>query len=221
MHAKNVELKRKKRKLKAKTKVKLCALCLLFVVVATAVYYFKVVCPIVVQLSIEKVYSIATTSVSDVVGGVMSEQEIEYSDLVKIAYSQTGDVETIEVDSVVVNKMVKQITTALQNKFDNLSNAYIEIPIGAFSGVPFLFDFGPNTQVQLVAVGSAKTNLQSSFTSAGINQTLHRLNLLVSVNIGMVLPASTQTIRSDIEVMLCECIIVGKIPQIYLNGQLM
>ncbi|MBQ8908972.1 MAG: sporulation protein YunB [Clostridia bacterium] len=210
----------KKRKLKAKTKFKIFCFCFLFVVALIAVYYFKVVCPIIVNLSKEKVYSIATSSVSDVVGSVLTKNQIEYADLVKISYSSSGDVETIEVDSVLVNQIIKQIANDLQQKFDNLSDLGIEIPTGAFTGIPFLYDVGPSTVVQLVAVGSAKTSLNSSFTSAGINQTLHKLNLVVSVNIGMVLPASTQTIATDIEVMICECLIVGKIPNIYLQGQL-
>ncbi|MBQ8792248.1 MAG: sporulation protein YunB [Clostridia bacterium] len=184
------------------------------------IYYFTVICPIIVDLSKEKVYSIATTSVSEVVGDVLTEEEIEYGDLVKISYSSSGDVEVIEVDSVQVNLLIKQVTSKVQERFDNLNNHAIEVPFGSFTGIPFLFDVGPTISVQLVAVGTAKTSLESSFTSAGINQTLHRLNLLVSVNIGMVLPANTQTISTEMEVMICECVIVGKIPNVYLQGQL-
>ena len=212
--------KKEKRKLKAKTRFKIFCVCLLFVVVSCIIYYFTVICPIIVDLSKEKVYSIATTSVSEVVGDVLTEEEIEYGDLVKISYSSSGDVEVIEVDSVQVNLLIKQVTSKVQERFDNLNNHAIEVPFGSFTGIPFLFDVGPTISVQLVAVGTAKTSLESSFTSAGINQTLHRLNLLVSVNIGMVLPANTQTISTEMEVMICECVIVGKIPNVYLQGQL-
>jgi len=218
MHIKKDE--KKKRKLKVKTKFKIICLCFLFIFVCVLVYYFKVVCPIIVDLSKEKIYSIATSSVSEVVGDVLSEKQIAYGDLVEIVYSSSGDVEVIEVNSVVIDILSKDINNSIQSKFDRLNNQGIDIPFGAFTGIPFLFDVGPTVSIQLVAIGRAKTLLDSSFTSAGINQTLHRLNLIISVNIGMVLPANIQKLETDMEVMICESIIVGKIPNIYLQGQL-
>jgi len=152
---------------------------------------------------------------------VLTEKEVDYNSLVKISYSASGDVEVIEVDSILINILIKDITSKLQSRFNGLNSQSIDIPVGAFTGIPFLFNIGPRANVQLVAVGTAKTSIDSQFVSAGINQTLHKLNLIVSVNIGMLLPGNTETITTDLEVMICQCLIVGKIPNIYLQGQVM
>lgn len=60
----------------------------------------------------------------------------------------------------------------------------------------------------------------SNFTSSGINQTLHRLYFTVSGTIGMILPAQTQNFVTELEVLICESVIVGEIPDVYLQGSL-
>lgn len=211
---------RKKRKLKGKTKMKIVGLCCVFFVILIFVYYFNVVCPVVVSLSKDKIHSIATSSVSEVVGEVLDEKQTRYSDLVKISYSASGDVELIEIDSVQVNILIRDITAKVQERFDALKSEGIGVAIGTFSGIPFLYGLGPDISVQLVPVGTVKTTLDSSFSSAGINQTIHRLYFVVATNIGMVLPANTQSIETQLEVLICENVIVGKIPGVYLQGQL-
>ena len=209
---------RKKRSVK--TKVRVVLACFFALIVGCCFYYFKVICPIVVDLSKEKIHSVATSSVSEAVGEALIKSDISYGDLVKMTYSPSGDVEIIEIDSVKTNFLIREVTNIVQKRFDGLSSSGIDIALGTFTGIPFLYGIGPDVSVQLVPVGIIKTKLDSQFKSAGINQTLHRLNFIVSANIGMVLPAKTQNVTTDLEIMICESVIVGKIPSVYLHGNL-
>ena len=139
----------------------------------------------------------------------------------KISYSSQNDVELIEVDSVKVNLLMRDITNSVQHKFDEFSQKGISVALGTFTGIPFLYGVGPQITVQLVPVGAVKTALEGDFVSAGINQTLHSLNFVVSSTIGMVLPIKTESITTQLQVMICQSVIVGKIPNIYLQGQIM
>ena len=212
--------KSKRKKWKKKTKLRLVALCFVFLFVSAFIYYLNVVCPVVVSLSKDKIHSLTTASISEVVGEVLKENGTQYSKLVKISYSQSNQIEVIEIDSVEVNLLIRNVTAKVQQRFDRMKGEGIGIALGTFTGIPFLYGLGPDVSVQIVPVGTVKTRLHSEFNSAGINQTLHRLNFVVEANIGMVLPANMQNISTELEVMICENIIVGKIPNIYLQGQL-
>jgi len=211
---------KKRKRWSVKTKFKVAFFCIFILIVLLCVYYFKVVCPIVVRLSQEKIRSVSTKVISQAVGDTIITQNITYDQLVEISYSQDNKVELIEVDSVKVNLIIREITKEVQRHFDNLSNEGIDIALGTFTGIPFLYGLGPNVSVQLVPVGTINTKLNSSFNSAGINQTIHRLYFVITASIGMVLPANTQNVATEIEVVLCESIIVGDIPNVYLQNQI-
>ncbi len=194
--------------------------CVAMLFVAICVYYFKVVCPIVVQLSQEKIRSVSTRIISRSINDVLTTQNITYDGLVNISYSNDNKIEFIEVDTIKVNTLVRQITQEVQRHFDGISNEGVEIALGTFSGIPFLYGVGPKISVQLVPVGTINTHFSSSFHSAGINQTIHRLYFQISASVGMVLPANTQNFVTEMEIALCESIIVGEIPSVYLQGSL-
>ncbi len=215
-----VVTKKKKKKLSAKTKFRIFLIFLLALIILCFVYYFKVVCPIIVGLSQEKVRSVATSTISTVVGDVMEEDGMSYSNLVTITYSSENKVELIEVDTVQVNIIIREITKRVQEKFDLLGEEGIDIALGTFTGIPFLFGIGPDVSIKLVPIGTISTRVSSNFTGAGINQTIHRLYFIVNSNIGMVLPGMTQNFQTELEVLLCENIIVGEIPNVYLQGSL-
>ncbi len=215
-----VVTKKKKKKLSAKTKFRIFLIFLLVLIILCFVYYFKVVCPIIVGLSQEKVRSVATSTISTVVGDVMEEDGMSYSNLVTITYSSENKVELIEVDTVQVNIIIREITKRVQEKFDLLGEEGIDIALGTFTGIPFLFGIGPDVSIKLVPIGTISTRVSSNFTGAGINQTIHRLYFIVNSNIGMVLPGMTQNFQTELEVLLCENIIVGEIPNVYLQGSL-
>lgn len=213
-HAHNIK---KRKKIKGKTKLRIALLVILSFIILCIFYYFKVVCPIVIRLSEEKIRSVATTAISETVGDVMSNENLTYNDLVHITYSSTNNIELIEVDTVEVNIVIRQITKGVQSKFDTLGKEGINIALGTFTGIPFLYGIGPDISVKLVPVGTINTKVTSNFISSGINQTLHRLYFTVAGTIGMILPAQTQNFVTELEVLICESVIVGEIPDVYLQ----
>ncbi len=212
--------KKKKKKLSKKAILRIVLFLFLVLIILFCFYYFKVVCPIIVNISQEKVRSIATSTISTVVGDVMSDENLTYDDLVKITYSSENKVELIEIDTIEINVIIREITARVQEKFDTLGQEGITISLGTFTGIPFLFGLGPDVSIKLVPVGTVNTKVSSNFNEAGINQTIHRLYFIVQSNIGMVLPAMTQNFTTELEVLLCESIIVGEIPSVYLQGSM-
>ena len=205
---------------KAKSKLKICLCFLLVFVILVVAYYFAVVCPAVVALSQEKVRSIATKTVSEVVGQVLTEGGYTYDDLVEVSYSSENKVSQISTNSTQVNLLVREVTAKVQERFDQIDNTSISVNLGSFSGIPFLFGYGPQIKLNLVPVGTVQTSFDTKFLSAGINQTLHSLYFDVDAVLGLILPGSTQNFQTNLQILICESVIVGEIPSIYLQGQI-
>ena len=94
----------------------------------------------------------------------------------------------------------------------------LKINIGTFSGIPFFIGRGPAITLKLVPIGAVSSNFVSNFDSVGINMTKHTLYLYINVHVSIVLPIKSYEIYSTNQVMLAESIIVGKVPEVYLNG---
>jgi len=92
------------------------------------------------------------------------------------------------------------------------------IPIGTFTGMPILVGRGPDVNIRLMPIGSVYSNFISQFVTAGINQTNHRIYLNIETKVSLILPVVHKTISSVANIMICESIIIGKVPDTYLNS---
>ena len=63
--------------------------------------------------------------------------------------------------------------------------------------------------------GNVETDIDSEFTSVGINQTLHRIYLNLKCSIGILTPFQSVSKSVLSKVLLTETVIVGEVPSAY------
>lgn len=208
----------KRKKSSGKIRVAIC-LGVIFSLLITAFLYFHfVVGPKVVEVSRAQVDSIATTVVSDGIYNVMLDKNYQYDDFVDIKYSQAGEIVSISANSVTLNKFARELSTETQIQLDTIIDHSIAIPLGSFTGINALSAIGPKINVQIMPIGSVLTSFSSQFESVGINQVRHSLFIDVNITISVVLPLGSQNIDFVTQVLVCENIIVGKVPDVYLEA---
>ena len=76
---------------------------------------------------------------------------------------------------------------------------------------------GPGVKIRISSIGNIETNLNSEFTSQGINQTLHRIYVDISCNVKVLTPFKHIERKITNKVLLAENVIVGHIPDTYYN----
>lgn len=76
---------------------------------------------------------------------------------------------------------------------------------------------GPGVKIRISSIGNIETNLNSEFTSQGINQTLHRIYVDISCNVKVLTPFKDIERKITNKVLLAENVIVGNIPDSYYN----
>jgi len=98
-----------------------------------------------------------------------------------------------------------------------LDTSDIGIPIGSLF-LPELFSGkGPAIPVHILAIRNSDASFSSNFTQAGINQTLHQLIMLVSVDVAILVLGQTASFTITSEVVVAETVIVGDVPNTFLQ----
>lgn len=129
-----------------------------------------------------------------------------------------GNVTHISTNSLQINILARELAKAAQDKLEDLGSKGIDIPIGTFTGMPIFVGRGPDINIKLLPIGSISCKFNSEFINAGINQTNHKIYLTVVSKVSVILPTANQTIETTTQIMIAESIIVGKIPDTYLNS---
>lgn len=193
---------------------------LLFIVVVFALFYAYMrflVTPLMVETCNAAVKVSATKSINYAIAEAMS-QNITYSDLINVVSDSTGKISMIQANSVQINTLSKLINRVTLAQLSNYSASVLQIPLGAFTGIAVFAGLGPKVNIEIYPYGDVKCSFISEFTEAGINQTIHKIYLTVDTSIRVVLPLKTITVKNAGQVVLCESLIVGEIPEVYLQS---
>ena len=74
---------------------------------------------------------------------------------------------------------------------------------------------GPGIPLMVLSISTSDASFRNAFTSAGINQTRHRIILDVDVHVSILLPGLTTYTKVSNEISVAETVIVGGVPDTY------
>lgn len=209
-----------KTKVKNKKRIKWICFSLSFFLFVGGIfaYLILIVDPIIIKSTIAQIDSYATTQISKAIKTTLENTSFDYSDFVNITYTTSGEVSSITTNTANLNMFSRLVDIKSQDLIDEIADMGVEIAIGTFTGFSFLIGRGTKIHFNLVPIGSLLTKFNSTFQSAGINQTLHTLNISINTSIVVVMPLKSETITFSTEVLVCENLIVGKVPNVYLES---
>lgn len=171
--------------------------------------------PIIDAECIHMAKMIATRISNEQATVVMS--NYKYDDLMNITKDEDGKIKLINTNIITVNQIISDIPNLIQKELEKEENSKFNLKLGSLTGSDLLAGRGPNVEIKMKTNGSVETNLKSEFSSAGINQTLHRIYLEVTCEIDILTPFHTRREKIVNQVLLAEGVIVGEIPDTYYN----
>ena len=71
--------------------------------------------------------------------------------------------------------------------------------------------------VRILSIRNSDAVFASDFSQAGINQTLHRLNMQVSIDVAVLVLGQASSFTVTSEVVVAETVIVGEVPDTFLQ----
>ncbi len=183
-----------------------------------ATSYFKGnVSPTVMGSAIEHIKAITTNAMNASASTVLSDN-ITYDELFEVVQDTNGNIQMIKANSPRINNIARNIASLAQSNLDNLGVQQVEIAMGTFTGLALLLGFGPDVAINITPIGTANCDFVSEFVSAGINQTLHKIYINVMAEVTIVTPIEEPNINIETEILVCENLIIGDVPEFYLNN---
>ncbi len=207
----------KKRRLRLKTKIVIAAATA--AAVALAALFFNNATAVILSVSSAKLRAMNTEAVNAAVEQTAA--YLTYEQIVTVTYDSGGDVAAITANSGTINSAARRTAYLTQTNISALSADGISIPLGAFTGIEVIAGYGAQITVKIVPVAAVECSFVSRFAQAGINQTIHSIYIEVVTDITIVLAARTESVVASAEVLVCESIINGEVPEVYLQGGLL
>ena len=158
---------------------------------------------------------------SIIINKASDDEALKYleNDLYTITKNNNNEIETIDYDSLAVNKFLNKITDNIESGLSSDAQLLnLNIPFGVVFNNPFFTNVGPNIPVKVQYIGSVLTNISTNVKEYGINNSLIEMVVLVEVSEKIVLPFVSKDILITNEVPFSYKIINGKIPDYYGSG---
>ena len=169
------------------------------------------------------VSAVARTQISNMVthqlerGMAGKLKEVQYDRLVTIQRDQNGAITALTTNMGEVNQLRSQLVGTVAEELEQFTVSEVSIPIGSLFHSEFLWAHGPAIRVKAMWVGNISAEFKSQFSSAGVNQTLHRIWLVITAPMTLLLPGGAVEVPVDSQLCMAETIIVGRVPESYIQ----
>lgn len=152
--------------------------------------------------------------------GVLMEDEVfshpeEFSNLVVLERDRDNRITALRTDVIAVGKIKARLVSGLFDRLDYLEETQIEVPLGTVFAPNLFTGMGPKVKVGLAGLTQMEAEFVSAFTSAGINQTRHRILIEVHAGFRILTPFGGEDREIVSTYPVTDTVIVGTVPERY------
>ena len=158
-------------------------------------------------------------STSDLTNDAIAKQiangNIAYDRIVYFEKDLEGRITALKTNIGEVNRLKSDILNIINDEILALDSSDLGIPLGSLFLPEFISGRGPEIPVHIIAIRNSDATFESHFSEAGINQTLHQVTMVVSVDVAVLVLGQTNSFTISSQVVVAETIIVGDVPDTY------
>ena len=202
---------------KKRNKRAICIVKLLIIIIVSTGLFFHYdnsITDIIVGIAIKNAEDTISSSLSKSVHKVIENSGLTYSDFVNTTYIN-GKVTAINANSTNINLIKSKIILSAQKELNRYNCLETVVQLGSISGLNLLSNRGPDIHILYDLYCASTANIKSSFNSAGLNQTCHKLIVEIKTDYCLVLNDGDHlsTVMNDF--VVAETVIVGDVPITY------
>ena len=191
---------------------------LLMLLLSLALFLFlqKSLSQVILNTAHASAYALAVDTLNAAVRESVADG-VPYEQLITVRTDAAGRVSMLQANTARMNTLAAAIAQSAQHALAEDTARQVSVPLGAALKIPFLSGVGPRLRVRLTPVGAVNVSFHTEFENAGINQTRHKIYLQLHATVELVLPTGARPVAADTQVLIAESIIVGDVPQSYIN----
>ena len=199
-------------------KFKIITVLILIVIILTMCFLYidREITPTVQAIGELKAQEITTRAINESVSLVLK-QDIQYQDLISVKEDDEGNITMMQANTFLMNKVASDVALTIQDHLKQIKTTSDRIPLGNALGSQLLAQYGPKIKLTVTPLGMVDVNFGTEFEQSGINQTRHRIYLVINTSVRVIVPFSSNTIHVTTYFPVAETVIVGKVPMNYIN----
>lgn len=190
---------------------------ILFVIAVLIIYINASVNPVIRDLAKAGVSNKASTIINEAIEKQLEEGEIDYDKIIFLEKDINGNITALKTNISQINRLKTQTLSVVDRLLLDLDINEIGVPLGNLI-LPELFSgTGPTLPVRVLSISNSEAEFENVFLEAGINQTVHQIMLNVAIVMTVLTPAGTLSVDAASSVVVAETVIVGNVPDSYVN----
>lgn len=161
---------------------------------------------------------VITETMDKAMDNVLKNTNNSLSSVDEIIYSSEGKVISVKTDTAKLTK----VKTEFMKEFSSLIKEYgeiirVSVPIGTLIGNEYTIGRGPKISFNLQFTWTVNSEFNSVFYEAGVNNTLHSIELNVKNYIYIIIPWGHSSKTVSTKYIVAETVIVGEVPEAFTN----
>ena len=143
---------------------------------------------VVLSLAQAQARALAVRILNEAASELLATGEVTYDSLMHVTADGAGQVRLIQANTPEMNRLAARASLLSQEKLRAAGDQAVHIPLGSALGMTLF---------------------------AGINQTRHRVTLMLTARVQLVIPTGAKTVEATTQVAMAESIIVGEVPETF------
>ena len=203
---------------KRKHRRKMAILLLFVLLVILAVLWLRSdMRPLIRELAKARVENRGQNVINEAIEMQLESDQIQYEQIVFLEKDVNGRITALKTNISEVNRLKTQILSITDAMLLDMDVDEIGLPLGSIVFPTFLSGSGPKLPVKVLSISNSDAEFRNEFSEAGINQTAHRIMMDVIVDMTILTPVGTDSVRVVSSVVVAETVIVGTVPNSYVK----
>ena len=207
-----MEMSRKKRRRR-----RIILIVLLLVVTGLILLVELHLSPYIRELARNQAVNAASNAITDAVGEMLRREDTDFSRVIVLEKDVQGQITALRTDMGQVERLKVEVLGILGGLIAEINTQQLGIPLGNLLLPDLLAGTGPVLPVKAVSLTMSNADFFSDFTEAGINQTLQTLKVKFTISLTILTTVGYETVDVDSDVMVAQTVIVGTVPETYVN----
>lgn len=175
--------------------------------------------PVVEELAETQAKITASDLINDAIAAQIDNENIQYDRIVYFEKDLNGKITALKTNMTEINRLRAQILDEISRSVLNLGPQDIGVPIGSVLLPELLSGKGPRISVRVLSASNSDAKFVSTFSEAGINQTLQQLTVNVSMDVTILVMNRMETVTATGQMVVAETVIVGTVPNTFIDGR--
>ena len=173
--------------------------------------------PVIRSLAETQVKNTASDLINDAIAEQIAAGNIQYDRIVYFEKDLNGRITALKTNIGEINRLKTDVLNIINDEILSTDESSLGVALGSLFLPEFLAGKGPKLPVKILVIRNSEADFYSEFSEAGINQTLHQLNMEVFLDVTVLVLGSTTEYTISSHMVVAETVIVGDVPETYLQ----